>query len=196
MPSAISETSVYETEVIGPDDGDTRNAASVRVGMQDLANRTKYLNDNKALSASPTFTGTATFSGQINATGGISLTSVETQGSGGYVGFNTQTLTDSDTTLLADLSPFEYRVPTISANRTYTFPATTLGASTSRKRVRIVRTRTADAFTVTVNRNDGTTIGIISASSAGWIEFNCPPSSNSWVVAAWGGTVTSLHTDV
>ncbi len=43
MASAITETETYESQVIGPDDGDTRNAASVRVGMEDLANRTKYL---------------------------------------------------------------------------------------------------------------------------------------------------------
>jgi len=43
MASAVSETTVYEASVIGPDGGDPRTAASVRDGLQDLANRSKYL---------------------------------------------------------------------------------------------------------------------------------------------------------
>lgn len=45
MPSNIAESSTYETVVIGPDDGDAMSAASVRNGMQDLANRTRFLRD-------------------------------------------------------------------------------------------------------------------------------------------------------
>lgn len=53
MSSAVSETLTYEASVIGPDDGDPRNAASVRDGLQDLANRTKFLKET-----GPSLTGT------------------------------------------------------------------------------------------------------------------------------------------
>jgi hypothetical protein len=45
MASNISESAVYEANVVGPDDGDTANAASVRTGLQDLANRTEWLKE-------------------------------------------------------------------------------------------------------------------------------------------------------
>jgi hypothetical protein len=43
MSSAVIETELYESQVIGPDGGDPRTAGSVRDGLQDLANRTKWL---------------------------------------------------------------------------------------------------------------------------------------------------------
>lgn len=46
MSSAVSETSTWEAAVIGPDGADLRTAASVRTGLQDLANRTKWLRGN------------------------------------------------------------------------------------------------------------------------------------------------------
>lgn len=192
MSSALTETSVFDATVNAVDDGDTRNAASVRTTFTQINNRAKWLNDNKAPIASPTFTGTATFA---NATfpSGLNLTGGKLIEAGGHVGHRTDTPTDADVSIADDIS--EYRVPAITANRTYTFSATAQSGSTSRRRVRVTRMRTADAFTVTVKRNDGTTIGVISASAAGWIEFCCPPGTDDWVVSAFGGTVTSLSTD-
>jgi hypothetical protein len=45
MSSAVSETAVWETSVIGPDGTDLISAAGVRNGLQDLANRTKWLKE-------------------------------------------------------------------------------------------------------------------------------------------------------
>jgi hypothetical protein len=53
--------------------------------------------------------------------------------------------------------------------------------------------RTADAFTATLQDPTGpTTLGVISASSAGWIEVEA--NGAAWKVVGWGGTVTSLST--
>lgn len=46
MASNIAETSTFEANVLGPDNGDTVNATSVRDGLQDLANRTTFLGES------------------------------------------------------------------------------------------------------------------------------------------------------
>lgn len=45
MGSAVTETATWESQVIGPDGSSLRTAASVREGLQDLANRTKWLKE-------------------------------------------------------------------------------------------------------------------------------------------------------
>lgn len=45
MPTTLTETSTFTTDVTVPNDGDTRNAASVRSAFQALADRTKFLKD-------------------------------------------------------------------------------------------------------------------------------------------------------
>lgn len=83
-----------------------------------------------------------------------------------------------------------HRVPQLTANRAYTLPA--LGAGYHDKDIHvIVRMRTADAFTVTVQDATPTTLGVISASAAGWIAVQY---NSGWKVIAWGGTVTGLST--
>lgn len=85
-------------------------------------------------------------------------------------------------------------VPQITANRIYTLSDVAAGKQGAR--IRIVRNRTADAFTLTVSRSDATVLGVISASNAGWIECMWTDFQEHWVVCGWGGTVTSLNTDV
>ncbi len=46
MPSNIIESSTFETNVVGPDNGDAIDAPSVRNGLQDLANRTTFLGES------------------------------------------------------------------------------------------------------------------------------------------------------
>ena len=82
-------------------------------------------------------------------------------------------------------------VPQITANRVYTLSAP--GGNYGR-RVRIVRRRTADAFTVTVG--GGTTQAIISASAQGWVDLEWSSGASDWRVVGWGGTVTSIDTTV
>lgn len=45
MAHALTDTSAFTTSVTVPDDGDDLDAASVQVGFQALANRTKFLKD-------------------------------------------------------------------------------------------------------------------------------------------------------
>ena len=211
MSSAISESSTFDATVTGPDDGDARNAASVRVGLGNLTNRSKFLNDNKYdksggslnSGANVTLVGAGILT--TSATGGSTLNGTQTlQGplifndngtNVGYIAQQAATLGDSDSTLFnaaTDLKYTVFRVPTITANRSYTFSATNTPVGGFRKRVRIVRMRTADAFTVTVKRSDTSTIGVISASAQGWIDLEY--NGSNWVVGGWGGTVTSLLT--
>jgi hypothetical protein len=46
MSSAVTEAATWETSVIGPDGTDLISAAGVRTGLQDLANRTKFLKES------------------------------------------------------------------------------------------------------------------------------------------------------
>lgn len=78
-----------------------------------------------------------------------------------------------------------HRVPTLTANRIYTLPSGAAGQLALLK-----RTRTADAFTAALHDGGGA-IGTISASNAGWILAMCT-SGTTWVVLAWGGTVTGI----
>jgi hypothetical protein len=49
MPHNLTESSTFTAAVEVPDDGDLVRASSVETGFQALANRTKHLNDNKAI---------------------------------------------------------------------------------------------------------------------------------------------------
>lgn len=162
--------------------------------------------------ASQTFSGLATWSGAsaglvvsgdfglttgLLTVGGQAIFSDEVQFNAGPVTFSSApelnggikadyaSLADADSTI-GTPAKFEYRVPTLTANRAYGLDSTTnilaiisasaqgwveLVHSTTKQRVRIVRMRTSDAFTVTVRGTAGT-----------------------WRVSAWGGSVTSLDT--
>lgn len=52
MPTNIPGSSAsYPTNVVGPSDGDTRNAASINTGLEDLADRTAYLKAKARITA-------------------------------------------------------------------------------------------------------------------------------------------------
>lgn len=65
MAHALTEASTFDATVTVPDDADTRNAASVATGFQNLANRTRYLTDNK-LPVNPTTGSVSITSGSTN----------------------------------------------------------------------------------------------------------------------------------
>lgn len=58
MPSNITESDLWEAAVSGPDDLDALNALSVRNGLQDLANRTRFLRSSLIEVATFQFSGT------------------------------------------------------------------------------------------------------------------------------------------
>lgn len=99
------------------------------------------------------------------------------------------TLADANATIPG--GGVHFRVPTLTANRTYTLPNTGNGTY---RRIRLERPRTADAFTATLQTSGAVTMGVISISAAGWIEV--VDGSAGWVVVGYGGTVTSLSTTV
>lgn len=57
MSHPLTDVSNFDTSITVPDDGDAGAAASVGVGFQSLANRTKWLNDNKLTLTGGTLTG-------------------------------------------------------------------------------------------------------------------------------------------
>ena len=83
-------------------------------------------------------------------------------------------------------------VPTLTANRVYTArstgPVPSFGAQ-----VRVVRARTADAFSLEIRREDATSLATISASAAGWVDLFF---TTKWIVVGYGGTVTGINTDI
>ncbi len=93
MASAVTETEVYEASVIGPDDGDARNAASVRVGLEDLANRTKFLKARTNLLATVT-----TYEGDPGWSGGAvpALTSAGSTSGTSFTNFAGRSVTISN----------------------------------------------------------------------------------------------------
>ncbi len=97
---------------------------------------------------------------------------------------STETLADAPATLSHALV---HRVGTLTANRVYTLPSGTAGQLSL-----IKRTRTADAFTVSLADGSGN-IGVISASQAGWMLAMCS-SGTTWVPIAWGGTLSTVGT--
>ena len=108
----------------------------------------------------------------------------------GLFGISTADTTDADATLS---TMTVQRVPTLTGNRVYTLPAPTYPGQLCL----LIRNRTADAFTATLQTATPTTLGVVSASSAGWILAQAKNiTATGWRLVAWGGTVTSLDTTV
>ncbi len=76
MSVNITDSSTFTSPIVAPADGDAATAASVVVGMQGLANRTKYLSDNLLLAQSRQF-GRFALSG-ASLVGGGSISIAET----------------------------------------------------------------------------------------------------------------------
>lgn len=87
-----------------------------------------------------------------------------------------------------------FLVPTTTGNRIYRFNAPSGGMHF---RFRVVRPRTADAHTVTIQNSAGSkTYAVISASSRGTVELTYDSTLGDYIVTAVDGTVTSISTDV
>lgn len=66
MPTTLTDSPVFDpNNVVVPSDGDNRNAASVNVAFQTLANRTKYLNDQVTATNATVFATRAGLNGII-----------------------------------------------------------------------------------------------------------------------------------
>ena len=199
-------------------DGDPASEANMDLVSDSIGDRLGYLKtkaDGAAYlaAATQTFTGAAVWDAanavtiDPDGTYGLELSSgadalfngnVEVAGTAAFQGAlsvtttgtflrDVQTLADANSSISAT---YESRVPQITANRSYTLPgggSSTLAVISASAagwvelvrgdgwHLRVVRTRTADAFTVTI-------LGTVGSGGA------------QWRVSAWGGTVTSLDT--
>lgn len=194
-------------------DGDPASEANMDLVSDSIGDRLGYLKtkaDGAAYlaAATQTFTGAAVWSGAATvtidpdgandivaddvrfnstATSSLVLQAASNGGLYGAIWIDVITLTDANQSL-SELADLEYRVPQLTANREYTLPG-----------------------------GGVTTLGVIDASAAGWIEFRHssgvgkllftrPRSadaftvtfkgSSSWKVSRWGGTVSSLSATV
>jgi len=67
MAHALTESSTFTASVTVPDDGDVRNAASVETAFQALANRTKWLTDQRTSDNATLATGLGIMNAAIDA---------------------------------------------------------------------------------------------------------------------------------
>ena len=197
-------------------DGDIFRESNIDLNAGDLAERLAYLKDRADIAVTTTgtqtITGIKTFNvdaGDLTVTGASDFRCEATATFIGTVGFSsevsasdnllaaaafglsTETLADAAASLSA--TAVVHRVPTLTSNRVYTLPATVTAEG---QLMILVRNRTADAFTATLQTSAAVTLGIVSASNAGWILVRGTTSGNTWRVVAWGGTVTSIDTTV
>ncbi len=123
--------------------------------------------------------------GQFNGT----LTAADMAYLRGGVAVAVQTGGDGATVISPNVTVV--RVPAISQNRVYTLPSVV--GLTDGHLVIVRRVDTTAAYTLTVQDPTGpTTLGVISASAAGWLAFF--KAGANWRLLMWGGTVTSLST--
>jgi hypothetical protein len=199
----IDTAAAWGAAIRAVQDGDTLSEANLSdICQDDVADRLGYLKttvDGKAsLAGTNSWTAPNTFtraaSGYlvaVNVIGEISLG----DGGGSTDDYKSGILHREYVLPDANGSHFPiaetFIVPAITGNRTYTF--NTPGANYGR-RIRVVRRRTADAYTVTLA--GGTTQAVISASAAGWVDLEQSNGASDWRVVGWGGTVTSIDTSV
>lgn len=209
----IDTAAAWAASITAPQDGDVNSEAGLWDAVMDsIGDRLGYLKatvDNSLRLSGPlqAVSGTVEFENSVSFGSDVFLNgTVEIQNLGGSftvdcdASFNGQlsfgttagagpryrTVSISATSTISDGYDF-VNVGAIAANITLTIPTGEDG-----QKIRISRKRTGDAFTVTLNRPDAHTMGVISASSAGWLEV-CRQGSE-WLLVGWGGTVTSLTT--
>jgi hypothetical protein len=213
---ALNLAAASPTGIQSFQDGDIFRESNIDLQAASLADALGYLRaqtdnavlktGNQTIAGNKTFSGTTTLSGPNALSGATTvsgaLLATSTAEFDGQVNFDAACYVDEnlypsfanlpDANGAIDNIRVFYRVPQITANRVYTLP--TGSASIVGRIHRFTRSRTADAFTVTMQDATGT-VAIIDASAAGWVELECVDTSASgWRVSAWGGTVSSLRT--
>lgn len=187
----IDTAASWGASITVPTDGDVFQESQTDVYFDTIADRLGYLKSRTdglaGLATNNTWTGTQAFNNDITA---------QDQLIEGQLSF--QTLTASGIVrrfvVVTSTSTIGEGYDTVSVgntagNITLTMPVAYQGA-----RVRIVRNSTSLAHTVTVQTSTPVTLGVISASAAGWIEVERMAGPANWVVVGYGGTVTSLST--
>ncbi len=99
--------------------------------------------------------------------------------------------TGTDAALTITAAADEYRCPQLTANRVWTVDNTP--APTTGRRLRVSRPRTADAFTLTIQREDTTTLCVFASMASGYVDLIY--FGGQWVVSGHHGG-SSVNTDV
>ncbi len=190
-------------------DGDIFRESNIDLSAGDLADRLGYLKatvdgkpglaDNNTWTGTQTFNNVVTFTGTVQQTGNpdfqlsgspLEIGNIVCDGDISFPadddsGVSRRIVTGSDANATIDAAADEIRVPTLTANRTWTFNA--VGPRPGAL-VRIIRNSNLDAFTLTVKRGDGTTIAVFAASTATFAEFSY---TSKWVTGATGSGISA-----
>lgn len=184
-------------------DGDFFEESNTDLVADDIADRLGYLKARDLESAklvgnnaftgenthadTETFNGTALFEGSVGFNGEANVNDVLNVN--GTVEFadgseikisSGETLADASATITQTIA----RVPTITANRTYTLPAASDG-----RIIYFARLGTA-AFTATLQTSGAVTIGVVPSGQPGFIKAWCDGAT--WKALEWSSNITSL----
>ncbi len=138
-----------------------------------------------ALGVEVTGGGVAVSNGNITVGGGI-LTFSNAVGSGQVY----RTATGSDAAFTIDATYDEWRVPQLTSSRIWTVDSTP--APNNGRRLRVTKVRN-DAFTLTLRREDATTIAVLDSGVIGCVEL---VYMGSWKVSFFGPGVSGVNTDI
>lgn len=145
MSTEYAGTATYHATCTLPSDGDNRNASTWNAPLEDLADRTAWLNTNTAkLGTANVFSDTAAFNDNVTCNAIVEFAN------GGHLRYRQVTLADAN----ADVKPFAgntYLLPLLHANRTYTLKSGTPG----------------ERVTFIAYANNGTYYGTIAPDSGG-----------------------------
>ena len=134
------------------------------------------------LAGTNTWTGDNTFDNPVTINDYLSFGSAAQHG----LDHREYVLTDTDETAIVSFDTA--RVPTITPNRTYR-----LASTGARRRIVLIRHRTADAYTVTFKDNFAVTIGVVPASQAGFIVVEHDATATPfWRPIMWSSNITCL----
>lgn len=138
-----------------------------------------------ALGVEVTGGGVAVSNGNITVGGGL-LTFSNAVGSGQVY----RTSTGSDAAFTIDATYDEWRVPQLTSSRIWTVDSTP--APNNGRRLRVTKVRN-DAFTLTLRREDATTIAVLDSGVIGCVEL---VYMGSWKVSFFGPGVSGVNTDI
>lgn len=183
---------VWWESFVLPKDGETWNFATVMEAVcEKLADNAQHLKLHKAsLDEVGAWTATQTFATIVATTATLDALTASTLSfpalAGKGIEYRREVLGDLDSTLTLEAD--SYRIPAITGNRVYNLAE----GSFTGQRVRVTRSRSADAHTATVKGGPISgeyTICVFDSSKSGWIEVEWVGSS--WVLSTWGGDAPS-----
>ena len=198
----INTAAVWSGGVSSWQDGDIFRESFTDTWTTSIADRIGYLKaqsdvtvkltGSQTVAGDKTLSGITTFDGQVVANNFVTFHDTLQFDANADAGIRYRFANGTDAAQNLTTAYDAYRVPGIGANRVWTVMNTP--TPPTGRRLRVTRSRTADAFSLTLQREDTTTLAVFAASQQGWVELVY--TSGGWKVEAWGGTVSSVNTDV